>query len=204
MLTEYPKSKVNIIEMDLLAEFKNRGALLEGHFILSSGLHSNKYLQSALLLKDPKMAEELGVSIAKKFPDDVDVVLSPALGGLIIGHEVARAKKCTALFSEKDSEGHPVLRRGFKLEPHNKVLVVEDVVTTGLSTRDVLGLVEKAGAVAVGLGAIVNRSGQSLTKLFPGVNAISLLDISVETWEADAIPDHLNDISPLKPGSRKK
>jgi orotate phosphoribosyltransferase len=188
----------------LLALFKEKGALLEGHFILSSGRHSDKYFQSALLLQDPATAQMLGESLAEKFTDEVNVVLSPALGGLIIGHEVARAKKCRAIFSEKDKEGKPVLRRGFSLDPSDKVLVIEDVVTTGLSTREVIDIVKGSGANLVGLGAILNRSGKKLKDLFPGVSHTeALLELAVQSWAADEVPLDVKKIPPVKPGSRR-
>src|SRR5262245_24235246 len=120
-------------ESDLFNLFKEKKALLEGHFILSSGLHRNRYMQSALLLQYPDIAEKLGQELADLFPEQPDVVVSPAMGGLIIGQEVGRAKKCRAIFTEKNEEGKPVLRRGFSVEPGEKVLVIEDVITTGLS-----------------------------------------------------------------------
>src|SRR4051812_17343769 len=129
--------------MDLLQLFKEKGALLEGHFVLSSGLHSDRYLQTALLLQYPAIAEKLGKDLAAQFNDHVDVVISPAVGGLIIGHEVARAKNARAVFAEKDDSGKPTLRRGFTLSPDENVLVIEDVITTGLSTAEVVKLVQQ-------------------------------------------------------------
>src|ERR1044071_9716766 len=127
--------------INLLDLFKSKGALLEGHFILSSGLHSNRYFQSALLLQDPATAEELAHALSDKLPGPVDVVVSPAIGGLIIGHEVARVKKVRAIFVEKDESGKPVLRRSFHIDPDEKVLVIEDVIPAGPPTLEVLKLV---------------------------------------------------------------
>jgi len=188
----------------LLDLFKDKGALLEGHFVLSSGRHSDQYLQSALLLQDPVIAEELGRALAQKFPGSIQAVISPALGGLIIGHEVARAKGCRAIFSEKDDQGKPVLRRGFSIKPDERVLVVEDVITTGLSTAEVLWLVEQSGGQIMGVGSIVNRS-QTNEKLLSWKKPVhSLLTVEVKSWEASACPLCANGIPPVKPGSRKK
>src|SRR5262245_10864125 len=145
---------------DLISLFKKRNALLEGHFVLSSGLHSNRYFQSALLLQDPKLAEDLGRMIADKFNGSISVVVSPAIGGIVIGQEVARAKGCRAIVVEKDDKGKPTLRRNFQLDSDDKVLVVEDVITTGLSTAEVLNLVDQSGAKPLGVGSIVNRGGE--------------------------------------------
>jgi orotate phosphoribosyltransferase len=140
--------------------FRASGALLEGHFQLSSGLHSSRYLQCALVLEDPRRAEQLGQALAAGRKDaGVTTVVSPALGGLIIGHEVARALGVRHLFTERDADGHAVLRRGFALRPADRVVVIEDVVTTGLSTREVIAVVRAAGAEVVAVGAIVDRSG---------------------------------------------
>jgi orotate phosphoribosyltransferase len=191
--------------MELLELFKSKNALLEGHFILSSGLHSDRYLQSALLLQYPKIAEDMGKMIAEKFPGPVDTVISPAIGGLIIGQEVARAKGTRAIFSEKDDQGKPVLRRGFELSPKEKVLVVEDVITTGLSTGEVIALVEKAGAYLVGVGSVVNRSGGENKNLAKwGKPVVSLLNLNVESWKPEACALCKKGIPAVKPGSRKK
>lgn len=194
-----------IDEQDDLEIFKDKNALLEGHFILSSGRHSNRYLQSALILQDPQVAEKLGQGIAENFPGVVDTVLSPALGGLIIGHEVARAKKCRAIFSEKDANGKPVLRRGFTLSPNERVLVVEDVVTTGLSTNEVLTFVKASQAKLVGVGCIVNRSGKNLKTIFEDALAVhSLITIDVQSWDPQDCELCKKGVPAIKPGSRKK
>lgn len=187
----------------LLDLFIENGALLKGHFLLSSGLHSDQYMQSALLLQDPVVAEQMGEKLGAMFPD-VDVVVSPAMGGLIIGHEVARAKGVRHIFSEKDDQGKPVLRRGFQLNAGEKVLVVEDVITTGLSTREVIGLVERAGAHLVGVGSIVNRSGQINEQLSQWKDRVkSLLNLEVKQWTAGECHLCKQGSTPVKPGSRK-
>ncbi len=191
--------------MELLDLFKDKQALLEGHFILSSGLHSDRYMQSALLLQHPRIAEELGKRIAVSFPGPIDTVVSPAIGGLIIGQEVARAKNCRAIFSEKDDQGKPVLRRGFQLSAGEKVLVIEDVITTGLSTGEVIKLVQESGAELVGVGSVVNRSGEenpTLAKFKKPV--VSLLNLKVESWKPDECALCKKGIPAVKPGSRKK
>jgi orotate phosphoribosyltransferase len=192
-------------DADVLKLFKERGALLEGHFILSSGRHSDRYLQSALLLKDPAVAEMMGRAIAERFTGKVSAVLSPAIGGLIIGHEVARAKKVDALFSEKDDAGKPVLRRGFELHPGMAVLVIEDVITTGLSTAEVISLITTAGATLAGVGSIVNRSGKLAQDLFQTKQPVeSLLNLEVKTWLPTECDLCKQGTPAVKPGSRKK
>ena len=191
-------------QQNLIDLFKEKHALLEGHFVLSSGLHSDRYFQSALLLQDPETAEHLGKSIAEKFPP-VDVVVSPAMGGLIIGHEVARAKKVRAIFVEKDDTGKPVLRRNFHIDPKEKVLVIEDVITTGLSTGEVLKLVKEWDGEIVGVGSVVNRSQTQNTKLAAWkVPVHALLNLEVKTWKAEECPLCKEGTSAIKPGSRKK
>lgn len=180
--------------------FRSRGALLEGHFVLSSGLHSTGYLQSALILQHPADAETLGRALADKVRASgltVGVVLSPAMGGLIIGHEVARALGVRAIFAERQ-DGTLTLRRGFRLEPGEQVLVVEDVVTTGKSTLETVKVAEDAGAIVVGASSIINRGGGDAI----GRPYVSLADARFPTFAADAIPEHLRDVPAVKPGSR--
>lgn len=185
--------------------FVEKGALLEGHFVLSSGLHSDRYLQSALLLQYPDLAGQLAQEIADKFKEKVDAVLSPAIGGIVIGQEIARAKGCRAVFSEKDDAGKPVLRRGFELKKGEKVLVAEDVITTGLSSNEVVGLVKQAGATLVGVGAVVNRSGKKTKDIFShNVPVHALLELDVKSWPAAECPLCKQGIPAVKPGSRKK
>lgn len=192
------------IQMDIMDLFIAQGALLKGHFLLSSGLHSDQYMQSALLLQNPAVASQMGEQLAGKFPGNVDAVISPAIGGLIIGHEVARAKGCRAIFSEKDDQGKPVLRRGFQMNPKEKILVIEDVITTGLSTSEVIGLVEKSGAEVVGVGSIVNRSGKINEQLAKWKDKVqSLLNLEVKQWTAGECHLCKQGSVPVKPGSRK-
>jgi orotate phosphoribosyltransferase len=179
--------------------FRATGALLEGHFRLTSGLHSNGYMQCARVLQYPPHAEALGAALAGAVRElGVDVVLSPALGGLIIGHEVARGLGVRALFAERQ-DGALTLRRGFSLAPNERVLIVEDVVTTGGSTRETMAVARAAGAEVVGAAAIINRGGD----LDLGVPFRALASVSFPTWPEDQIPDWLAAIPVTKPGSRK-
>jgi orotate phosphoribosyltransferase len=187
---------------DVLAEFRAAGALLEGHFILSSGLRSPKYLQCARVLMDPARAERLAQALADKLPrivrDQIDVVVSPAMGGVIIGHEMGRALGRPAMFLERP-QGVFELRRGFRLDPGSRVLMVEDVVTTGLSSREAIEAVRRAGGEVVAEAALVDRSS-GLADL--GVPFTPLIRIDVPTYEADAVPPELASIPAVKPGSR--
>src|SRR6185295_11534928 len=145
-------------DSEVLNIFRNTGALLEGHFVLSSGLHSAVYLQCALVLQHPREAEELGHAIAEKFQDEaIQVVASPAIGGLIIGHEVARALAARFIWTEREN-GKMTLRRGFSVTPGERVLVVEDVVTTGGSTRETVDALRASGANVVAAASIIDRS----------------------------------------------
>jgi orotate phosphoribosyltransferase len=187
---------------DILAEFRDAGALLEGHFILSSGLRSPKYLQCARVLMDPARAERLARALADKLPkivrDQINVVVSPAMGGVIIGHEMGRALGKPAVFLERP-QGVFELRRGFRLEPGAKVLMVEDVVTTGLSSREAIDAVRAAGAEVIAEAALVDRSAGEANL---GVPFYPLIRIDVPTYEADAVPAELAAIPAVKPGSR--
>jgi orotate phosphoribosyltransferase len=187
---------------EILAEFRDADALLEGHFILSSGLRSPRYLQCARLLMDPKRAERMARALAEKLPaeirEPVDVVISPALGGVIIGHEMGRALGKPAMFVERPA-GTFELRRGFRLEPGQNVLLVEDVVTTGLSSREAIAAVEAAGGKVVGAAALVDRSGGSADL---GVPFTPLIAIDVPAYQPDDIPPELEAIPAVKPGSR--
>ena len=187
---------------EILDEFRAAGALLEGHFILSSGLRSPRYLQCARVLMDPARAERLAQALAAKLPDDVrgkvGAVVSPAMGGVIIGHEMGRALGKKAMFVERP-EGKFGLRRGFRLDPGERVLLVEDVVTTGLSSREAIAAVEDAGGTVVGAAALVDRSGG---KADLGVPFTALIRIDVPTYSADDLPPELASIPPVKPGSR--
>jgi orotate phosphoribosyltransferase len=178
--------------------FRASGALLEGHFRLTSGLHSNGYLQCALVLQHPAHAEKLGAALAEKTRAlNIDLVVSPALGGLIIGHEVARGLGVRAIFAERQ-EGVLTMRRGFTIAPGERVLVVEDVLTTGGSTRETIDVVTNAGGQVVGAASIINRGGT----VDLGVPYSALADVTFPTWPADQIPDWLAAIPLTKPGSR--
>lgn len=187
---------------EILAEFRAADALLEGHFILSSGLRSPRYLQCARVLMDPARAERLARELAAKLPEDVrgqvDSVVSPAMGGVIIGHEIGRALGKPAMFVERP-QGMFELRRGFRLRPGERVLLVEDVVTTGLSSREAIAAIEAAGGKVVGAASLVDRSGG---KADLGVPYTPLIRIDVPTYEADALPPELASIPAIKPGSR--
>jgi orotate phosphoribosyltransferase len=186
-------------ESDVLSIFRRSGALLEGHFRLSSGLHSPGYLQCALVLQHPREAEALGAALGTLVrPLGVQTVLSPALGGIVIGQEVGRALGVRAIFAERQ-DGTLTLRRGFTLEPGEKVLVVEDVVTTGGSTRETMDVARAAGAVVIGACAVVDRSGgtQGLDVPFH-----ALLPMDVKTYQPDACPLCQQGVPVVKPGSR--
>ena len=187
---------------EILAEFRAADALLEGHFILSSGLRSPKYLQCARVLMDPARAERLAQALAAKLPADlregIDSVVSPAMGGIIIGHEIGRALRKPAMFLERP-QGTFEFRRGFALEPGAKVLMVEDVVTTGLSSREALEAVRQAGGTVLAEAALVDRSGGCADL---GVPFYPLIRIDVPIYEADAVPADLAAIPAVKPGSR--
>ena len=187
---------------DVLKEFRDANALLEGHFILSSGLRSPRYLQCARVLMDPARAERIARALAAKLPDgirsEIDLVVSPAMGGVIIGHEMGRALGRPAIFVERP-QGIFEVRRGFRIEPGQKVLLVEDVVTTGLSSREAIKAVEQAGGKVIAAASIVDRSGGTADL---GVPYTGLIRIDVPTYEADALPPELAAIPPIKPGSR--
>ncbi|HEX7930276.1 MAG TPA: orotate phosphoribosyltransferase [Sphingomicrobium sp.] len=189
-------------EDEVLAEFRAADALLEGHFILSSGLRSPRYLQCARLLMDPARAERIARALAARLPDEtreaIGIVVSPAMGGVIIGHEMGRALGKPAVFVERP-EGKFELRRGFRLDPGANVLMVEDVVTTGLSSREAIKAIEAAGGKVIAAASIVDRSGGSVDL---GVPYTSLIRIDVPTYEADALPPELAAIPAIKPGSR--
>ncbi len=186
-------------ETDLLTLFRRSGALHDGHFRLSSGLHSPGYLQCALVLQHPRDAEGLGAALADAVrPLGAVAVLSPAIGGIVIGQEVGRALGVRAIFAERQ-DGTLTLRRGFTLQPGEKVLVVEDVVTTGGSTRETMEVARAAGAVVVGACALVDRSGgkQGLDVPFH-----ALLPMVVPTYQPDACPLCQAGLPIVKPGSR--
>jgi orotate phosphoribosyltransferase len=185
----------------VIDEFKKTGALLEGHFQLSSGLHSTVYLQCALVLQFPEQAEIFGRSIAQKFATaGIQLVASPAIGGIVIGHEVARALGARFIWTERDA-GEMTLRRGFTVAPGEKTLVVEDVITTGGSTRDTIEALQRAGADVVAAASIIDRSGGDAEVGVPRVALATLKVLSVEPEICDACK--LGEPA-VKPGSRKQ
>jgi orotate phosphoribosyltransferase len=179
---------------------QSTGALLEGHFLLSSGLHSSMYLQCALVLQHPEHAKWAGETIASHFMEQqIDVVVAPAIGGIIVAHETARALGTRALFTERES-GQMILRRGFTLKPDERVLVVEDVVTTGASTRETIDAVTQAGGLVVGAGSMIDRSGGVADV---GVKRVALLTLEVPTYQPSDCPLCKQGITVVKPGSRR-
>jgi orotate phosphoribosyltransferase len=185
---------------DILKIFKDCGALLEGHFLLSSGLHSTRYLQCALVLQYPLHAEHLCALLARPFQGEgIQVVAAPALGGIIVAHEVSRALAARALFTER-VEGRMTLRRGFQISSGERVLVVEDVVTTGGSTREVMEAVEEAGGRVVGIGSLVDRSVGSLSV---EVRREALVRLEIPNYSPENCPLCQEGIPLVKPGSRQ-
>ena len=183
----------------VIDQFRATGALLEGHFQLSSGLHSTIYLQCALVLQFPERAEAFGRAIAEKFQrQGIQLVASPAIGGIVIGHEVARALGARFIWTEREA-GQMTLRRGFTITPGEKTLIVEDVITTGGSTRDTIEAVRRAGADVIGAASIIDRSGGSVDVGVPLLSLASLRVLSVESSECDACK--LGE-PVVKPGSR--
>ena len=189
-------------ESEVLAEFRAAEALLTGHFLLSSGKHSANYLQCARVLMNPERAGRLAVALVQTLPRDlrasIDVVVSPAMGGIIIGHEMGRALGCDALFLERP-HGQFLLRRGFALKPGQKVLMVEDVVTTGLSSRQAMEAVREAGGEVIAEAALVDRSAGDANL---GVPFFPLVSLNFPVYDADALPPELAAIPAVKPGSR--
>ncbi|MBN8819430.1 MAG: orotate phosphoribosyltransferase [Sphingomonas sp.] len=189
-------------ESDVLAEFRAAEALLQGHFLLSSGKRSANYLQCARVLMNPQRAARLAIALAQKLPREiraaVDVVVSPAMGGIIIGHEMGRALERDALFLERP-QGTFIFRRGFALTPGQKVLMVEDVVTTGLSSRQAMEAVREAGGEVIAEAALVDRSGGDANL---GVPFFPLVSLNFPVYDPDDLPPELAEIPPTKPGSR--
>jgi orotate phosphoribosyltransferase len=187
---------------DVLAEFRAAGALLEGHFILSSGLHSNRYLQCARVLMDPQRAARLCASLAEsvraRVGNSVDLVASPAMGGVIVGYEMGRQLGVPAIFFER-VDGKLVLRRGFTIPRGARVLMVEDIVTTGLSSRECIAGIAEEGGVTVGAACLVDRSGG---KADLGVPLAALTVLEIPTYAAGNLPPDLAAIPAVKPGSR--
>ena len=191
-------------EDEILAEFRAADALLEGHFLLSSGRHSAHFLQCARLLMNPQRAGRIAVAIAQSIPrelrSEIEAVVSPAMGGLIIGHEMGRALEVDAMFVERP-EGEFSLRRGFSLAKGTKVLMMEDVVTTGLSSREAIKAINTAGGTVIAAGAIVDRSGGTADL---GVPFFPLIQLNFPTYAPDEVPEELAKTPAVKPGSRKE
>lgn len=189
-------------EDEILSEFRNAEALLEGHFLLSSGRHSAHYLQCARLLMNPDRAARIALAITQKMPrevrNEIQAVISPAMGGIIIGHEMGRALGVDAMFVERP-DGVFGLRRGFSIAPGTKILMMEDVVTTGLSSREAIKAIEEAGGEVVAAGAVVDRSAGTADL---GVPFYPLIQLNFPTYAADEVPSDLASIPAVKPGSR--
>ncbi len=186
-------------EDEILNIFREHSALLEGHFILSSGRHSDRYIQCALVLQHPRVAEQLCIELSPRLGRlGAKTVVAPALGGVIVAHEVARALGLRALFTERQN-GEMTLRRGFRLDQGEPVLVVEDVITTGKSTRETADCVEDAGGKVVGIGALIDRSGGKVEFDHP---MAALVTMNVETYDPDDCPLCKAGKPAVKPGSR--
>ena len=186
----------------VLKEFAKAGALLKGHFILSSGLHSDTFLQKALVFQDAKrtakLARALAAKVKEQVPGRIDAIVSPAVGGIVPGYEMGRAMGLPAMYVEREN-GVFVLRRGFHLDKTMRVLIVEDIVTTGLSSRECIEAVKATGAKVAAEACLIDRSGGK-AKL--GVKLIALASLKIPAWEADKLPPHLKDTPAVKPGSR--
>ena len=190
-------------EDDILAEFRTANALLEGHFLLSSGRHSAFYLQCARVLMNPERAGRIAMAIAQKIPREIraqiGAVISPAMGGLIIGHEMGRALGVDAMFVERP-DGVFGLRRGFEIEAGTKILLVEDVVTTGLSSREAIKAIAAEGGEVIAAASVVDRSGGGAEL---GVPFFPLIELNFPTYAPDEVPAELASTPATKPGSRK-
>jgi len=180
---------------------KETNALLEGHFILSSGLHSDQYIQCAKLLSYPQKAELICSSLCeviKKNFDKVNIILSPAIGGIVVGYEIGRQLKLETIFAER-SEGNLILRRGFNIPKNSNVLIVEDVITTGKSALECSNLVKESGSNLIGYACIIDRSNENL---MIKEKVISQIKLKIQTFKNTDLPENLKKIKPIKPGSR--
>ncbi len=189
---------------EVLDEFRRSGALLEGHFLLTSGLHSQKYIQCARVLMDPRRSGKLCKALARKIrlalgDDKIDLVVSPALGGIVVGYEVARHLGVRAIFTERENDVM-VLRRGFEILKGEQVVLVEDVVTTGRSSRESIACAAREGAQVLAAGCLIDRSDGAADL---GVPLVALARLSIPAYEADALPQELARIPAVKPGSRR-
>ena len=180
---------------------KETNALLEGHFVLSSGLHSDKYVQCAQLLSKPNKAKEICLSLADKIKENfksIDLIVSPAMGGVVIGYEIGRILDKETIFAERVN-GKFELRRGFNIKKNQKILIVEDVITTGKSSLECADMVSKLNGNVIGYACIIDRSNdKSLIKK----DFVSQIKIQIPTYNKDELPDHLKKLNPIKPGSR--
>ncbi len=189
-------------EMEVLDVFNKTGAYKKGHFKLSSGLHSGAYLQCALVLQNPVIAAKLCKALAQKFiMDEPDVIIGPAMGGIIFAYELARALNARAIFTERDAEGKMCLRRGFRVVQENKVLIAEDVLTTGKSAKEVISILEEDGIKPVAVTSLIDRSNGKLD--FGGIKYESLIQLRVPTFKEDECPLCQEGMPITKPGSRK-
>ena len=199
MATVQHGSTLAMTDDEVLDLFRKAGALLEGHFKLSSGLHSERYLQSALVLQYPDYASQLGAAIAERVRElNPNVVLSPALGGIVIGQEVGRALGVRAIFAERQ-DGRLWLRRGFTMSPDDRAVIVEDVITTGGSTRETIDVASAAGAQTVGAASIIDRGTQANRLTVP---LVSLVRLEVPVYEPESCPLCARNLPVTKPGSR--
>ncbi len=193
---------MSLSQDDVLEEFRAAGALLEGHFVLSSGLHSAAYLQCARVLMDARRADRLCAELARRvrdrFADGIDMVASPAMGGVVVGYEMGRQLGVPAIFFER-VDGELALRRGFDIEPGARCLMVEDIVTTGLSSRECIAAIRACGGNPVGATCLIDRSGG---KADIGVDLIALAELDIATYKPEDLPSSLASIPAVKPGSR--
>jgi len=194
------------ISQKILQEFADAKAILKGHFILSSGLHSDTYMQCARVLMEPKRAEKLCAELAKKIIQRLgnnfaDIVVAPAMGGVVVGYELARQLGLPTIFCERVN-GQFELRRGFDLDSNQRVLVVEDVITTGKSSLETYELIKKFGAKIVAEASLVDRSNDKNLEAKMGVPVISLLHVDVKTFDENSVPEELKNTPAVKPGSR--
>ena len=190
-------------ENQVLDVYKSIGALLEGHFILSSGLHSRMYLQSALIFSNTNIAESLCKSLAVKVNNiinikDIDIIVSPAMGGVIVGYELSRHLVKKNIFAER-KDGKFTIRRGFQINKGQKVLVVEDIVTTGKSSLECFDCIRELGGDIIGEAALINRGGNSVDL---GVPLVTLANLNIPNYDPDNLPEDLKNMPAIKPGSR--
>jgi orotate phosphoribosyltransferase len=188
---------------DSLVVLKRTNALLEGHFVLSSGLHSSKYVQCAKLLSFPHLANKICISLSKKIKKNfkkIDLILSPAMGGVIIGYEIGKLLKKETIFCERDS-GNFILRRGFLIKKNTRVLIVEDVITTGKSSLECIKLIKKSKAKLIGFACIIDRSNKKTFKIKNKI--VYQVKIDVPTFTKNNLPDYLKKIPITVPGSRR-